>query len=179
MDQRSVFVFPNPRKRYCILLTESNRHLARPCIATAYRNLTCSVRATKEPHSRHYCQQMGARILNSIWNTAHWLMLVCYCTWYTTIFKGEHFLLTETCSQSVPVWFTPYSACSVCFFSRNSFFLSQQFNQNNVFQPVSAKIQQAEHDHLSKCFVLEMIGWLDLFCKSITGDRHIKMMHTS
>jgi len=30
------------------------------------------------------------------------------------------------------------------FFSRNSVFLSQQFSQNSVFQPVSAKIQQAE-----------------------------------
>ena len=30
------------------------------------------------------------------------------------------------------------------FFSRNNIFLSQQFSQNNVFQLVSAKIQQAE-----------------------------------
>ena len=29
-------------------------------------------------------------------------------------------------------------ACSVYFFSRNSIFLSQQFSQNSVFQPVSA-----------------------------------------
>ena len=39
-----------------------------------------------------------------------------------------------------PVRLTPYSACSASFFSRNSVFLSQQFSQNSVFQPVSSKI---------------------------------------
>jgi len=41
----------------------------------------------------------------------------------------------------------PYSICSASFFSRNSIFLSQQFNQNSVFQPVSAKILSAERGH--------------------------------
>ena len=35
-------------------------------------------------------------------------------------------------------------------FSHNSVFLSQQFSQNSVFQPVSAKIQQAEWSHKGK-----------------------------
>jgi len=39
---------------------------------------------------------------------------------------------------------TPYPACSASFFSRNSVFLSQHFSKNSVFQPISAKIQQAE-----------------------------------
>ena len=41
---------------------------------------------------------------------------------------------------------TPYSAY---FFSRNSVFPSQQFSQNSVFQPVSAKILPAERGQLS------------------------------
>ena len=41
----------------------------------------------------------------------------------------------------VPVRLTQKLACSASFFSRNSVFLSQQFSQNSVFQPVSAKIQ--------------------------------------
>ena len=40
-----------------------------------------------------------------------------------------------------------FPARSACFFSRNNVFFSQQFNQNSVFQPVLAKIQQAKWGH--------------------------------
>ena len=50
-------------------------------------------------------------------------------------------------SQLGSVRFTPYSVYSAYFFSRNSIFLSQQFSQNSILQPVSAKIQQAEWGH--------------------------------
>jgi len=43
-----------------------------------------------------------------------------------------------------PVRLTLYSTYSVSFFSRNSVFLSQQFSQNSVFQPVLAKFQTSE-----------------------------------
>jgi len=45
-----------------------------------------------------------------------------------------------------PVRLTLYPVCSASFFSRNSVSLSQHFNQNSVFQPLSAKFQQAERD---------------------------------
>ena len=41
-------------------------------------------------------------------------------------------------------------ACSACFFSRNSVFLSQQFSRNSVFQSVSAKVQSSERSHTDK-----------------------------
>ena len=40
---------------------------------------------------------------------------------------------------------------SASFFSRNSIFLSQQFSQNNVFQPVSTKFQTSEQDLSERC----------------------------
>ena len=43
----------------------------------------------------------------------------------------------------------PYSACSASFFSHNSVFLSQQFNQNSVFQPVSDQRTGPLHDGIS------------------------------
>ena len=43
-----------------------------------------------------------------------------------------------------PVRLTTYPTCSASFFSRNNIFLSQHFSQNSIFQPISAKIQQAE-----------------------------------
>ena len=42
---------------------------------------------------------------------------------------------------------TPYSARSACFFSQNSIFLSQQFSQNSVFQPIFSKPNRASSLH--------------------------------
>ena len=43
-----------------------------------------------------------------------------------------------------PVRLTLYPVCSASFFNQNNVFLSQQYNKNNIFQSVSAKIQQAK-----------------------------------
>jgi len=62
----------------------------------------------------------------------------------TDVLPAASVLQLTTDAQEGSVWLIPYSACSASFFSQNSIFLSQHFSQNSVFQPISAKIQQAE-----------------------------------
>ena len=47
---------------------------------------------------------------------------------------------------------------SVCFFSRNSVFLSQQFSWNRVFQPVSAKVQTSERGRTEYIYIYKIIA---------------------
>ena len=64
--------------------------------------------------------------------------------------------------QMGPVRLTPYPACSSSFFTRNGVFLSQHFSQNNVFQPISAKIQQAERGWSVFFFWRKRVLWCNL-----------------
>jgi len=66
----------------------------------------------------------------------------------TSFLPKQHFFFWN----NGPLRLNQKPVCSTYFFNRNSIFLSKQFSKNNVFQPVSAKFQQAERVH--------WIGWL-------------------
>ena len=59
---------------------------------------------------------------------------------------------THSCTSLV--WLTQKPACSTCFFSRNSVFLSQQFSQNSVFSQFQPSFRLANGAGLLACLFL-------------------------